>query len=164
MPGRGTTWPVHCSQSRLRPSSRICSWQTKPGPNMASIFHGLHRAAPRLSQNFFVCSQCMKQSRPSIGRMTILGQSSIQRSIRFNSAAANAGNGARKASPLASLSQTIATPKSSGSAKKFFPETSSKSVAYWLLGSAASVFGIVVFGGLTRLTESGYVLQPLTSE
>lgn len=39
---------------------------------------------------------------------------------------------------------------------KSFPETSSKSVAYWLLGSAASVFGIVVFGGLTRLTESGY--------
>lgn len=41
---------------------------------------------------------------------------------------------------------------------RFFPETSDKSVAYWLLGSAASVFGIVVFGGLTRLTESGYVL------
>ncbi|ODA82382.1 hypothetical protein RJ55_00889 [Drechmeria coniospora] len=36
-----------------------------------------------------------------------------------------------------------------------FPQTSSKGVAYWLLGSAASVFGIVVFGGLTRLTESG---------
>lgn len=32
---------------------------------------------------------------------------------------------------------------------------SDKSVAYWLLGSAASVFGIVIFGGLTRLTESG---------
>jgi cytochrome c oxidase assembly protein subunit 15 len=30
-------------------------------------------------------------------------------------------------------------------------------VGYWLIGSAASVFGIVVFGGLTRLTESGYV-------
>lgn len=40
-----------------------------------------------------------------------------------------------------------------------FPETNSKSVAYWLLGSAASVFGIVVFGGLTRLTESGYALS-----
>ncbi|KAI1270983.1 cytochrome c oxidase assembly protein COX15 [Xylaria sp. FL0933] len=40
--------------------------------------------------------------------------------------------------------------------KRAFPgTTSSKSVAYWLLGSAASVFGIVVFGGLTRLTESG---------
>jgi cytochrome c oxidase assembly protein subunit 15 len=36
-----------------------------------------------------------------------------------------------------------------------FPRTTSKSVAYWLLGSAASVFGIVIFGGLTRLTESG---------
>lgn len=38
-----------------------------------------------------------------------------------------------------------------------FPKISNKSVAYWLLGSAASVFGIVVFGGLTRLTESGFV-------
>ncbi|KAI1611471.1 cytochrome c oxidase subunit XV assembly protein [Exophiala viscosa] len=39
--------------------------------------------------------------------------------------------------------------------RSWFPETSSKAVAYWLLGSATSVFGIVVFGGLTRLTESG---------
>ncbi|KAK9485427.1 cytochrome oxidase assembly protein-domain-containing protein [Lipomyces starkeyi] len=30
-----------------------------------------------------------------------------------------------------------------------------KSVGYWLVGSAALVFGIVVLGGLTRLTESG---------
>ena len=42
--------------------------------------------------------------------------------------------------------------------RRFFPSTSQKVVAYWLLGSAASVFGIVVFGGLTRLTESGYEL------
>ena len=41
----------------------------------------------------------------------------------------------------------------------FFPKVSSKAVAYWLLGSAASVFGIVVFGGLTRLTESGCVMN-----
>jgi heme a synthase len=40
-----------------------------------------------------------------------------------------------------------------------FPDSSSNAVAYWLLGSAASVFGIVVFGGLTRLTESGYVVN-----
>lgn len=63
-------------------------------------------------------------------------------------------------SPLGALSQTISkhaapiatrsTPKASS-----WPETSSRSVGYWLLGSAASVFGIVVFGGLTRLTESG---------
>lgn len=42
--------------------------------------------------------------------------------------------------------------------EKFFPEVSHKAVAYWLLGSAANVYGIVVFGGLTRLTESGYGL------
>jgi hypothetical protein len=130
----------------------------RQSPDMASIFQGLRGAAPRLSQNFFICRRCMKQPRPSISRSTILGQSSFQRSVRFNTAAANADKATRKASPLASLSQTIATRKGSASARKFFPETSSKSVAYWLLGSAASVFGIVVFGGLTRLTESGYVL------
>lgn len=43
-------------------------------------------------------------------------------------------------------------------AKSKFPNVSDKIVAYWLLGSAASVFGIVVFGGLTRLTESGWVV------
>lgn len=35
------------------------------------------------------------------------------------------------------------------------PMNSSKSVGYWLIGSAGLVFGIVVVGGLTRLTESG---------
>ncbi|KAH8146368.1 uncharacterized protein LAJ45_09561 [Morchella importuna] len=39
--------------------------------------------------------------------------------------------------------------------RSFFPETSSKAVGYWLIGSAGLVFGIVVLGGLTRLTESG---------
>ncbi|KAJ1926935.1 Cytochrome c oxidase assembly protein cox15 [Tieghemiomyces parasiticus] len=33
--------------------------------------------------------------------------------------------------------------------------TTRKVVGYWLLASAASVFGIVVWGGVTRLTESG---------
>ncbi|CUS21216.1 LAQU0S02e08680g1_1 [Lachancea quebecensis] len=32
---------------------------------------------------------------------------------------------------------------------------SSKSVGYWLVGTSGLVFGIVVLGGLTRLTESG---------
>ncbi|CAD6624518.1 BAH_G0015620.mRNA.1.CDS.1 [Saccharomyces cerevisiae] len=31
----------------------------------------------------------------------------------------------------------------------------SKNVAYWLIGTSGLVFGIVVLGGLTRLTESG---------
>ncbi|KIW24428.1 uncharacterized protein PV07_10142 [Cladophialophora immunda] len=45
--------------------------------------------------------------------------------------------------------------ESQSKSRSSFPDTSSNTVAYWLLGSAASVFGIVVFGGLTRLTESG---------
>jgi len=53
------------------------------------------------------------------------------------------------------LSKTIRNVKGEKSKKSFFPETSDQVVAYWLLGGAASVFGLVVFGGLTRLTESG---------
>jgi heme a synthase len=30
-----------------------------------------------------------------------------------------------------------------------------KIVGYWLAGTSAAVFGMIVFGGLTRLTESG---------
>lgn len=36
-----------------------------------------------------------------------------------------------------------------------WPVNSSKWAGYWLIASAVSVFGIVVLGGLTRLTESG---------
>lgn len=39
--------------------------------------------------------------------------------------------------------------------ESWFREVDDKVVGYWLLGSAGLVFGIVVLGGLTRLTESG---------
>ncbi|KAK5113364.1 hypothetical protein LTR62_003464 [Meristemomyces frigidus] len=63
-------------------------------------------------------------------------------------------------SPLSALSQTIsrsplASRTSSSTKLSSFPVLSSKASAYWLLASATSVFGIVIFGGLTRLTESG---------
>lgn len=59
-------------------------------------------------------------------------------------------------SPLGALGQELGNAaKTSKTRTSSWPETNSKSVAYWLLGSAASVFGIVIFGGLTRLTESG---------
>ena len=63
--------------------------------------------------------------------------------------------------PMGALAESISTraaPTASETvkaAKKAWPETNSKGVGYWLIGSAVSVFGIVVFGGLTRLTESG---------
>lgn len=63
-----------------------------------------------------------------------------------------------------SLRRSVAAPavgvvaeETAAKAKSSFPKISDTAVAYWLLGSAASVFGIVVFGGLTRLTESGFV-------
>ncbi|KKA30042.1 hypothetical protein TD95_001506 [Thielaviopsis punctulata] len=55
-----------------------------------------------------------------------------------------------------SSSSASSTGSSSSSSSSSFPEkTTSKAVAVWLIGSAISVFGIVVWGGLTRLTESG---------
>lgn len=45
------------------------------------------------------------------------------------------------------------------------PVNSSKWVGYWLLGTAGLIFGIVILGGLTRLTESGLSItewKPIT--
>ena len=123
---------------------------------MASLFPGIRRAAPRLSRDFFICHQCVKQSRPAMRQIRAPQKSSLARNVRFNSTVSS-GNISHTSTPLSSLSQTISHAEGRVGSKKFFPETSSKGVAYWLLGSAASVFGIVVFGGLTRLTESGYV-------
>ena len=82
----------------------------------------------------------------------------------YGSADVNQSGRLSSPSPLSSLSKTVyrplttnKIPENSRTGKEFFPWISEKIVAYWLLGSAASVFGIVVFGGLTRLTESGSV-------
>ncbi|KAL6709939.1 Cytochrome c oxidase assembly protein cox15 [Coniothyrium glycines] len=125
---------------------------------MAAVFHAfphLRLAAPRLSRRLFVCGPCLH----SLARSTAAARSSAPRpsvlkSVRWtstqprrSSATVNA-LGAETAEPADVASKAKAKPSS-------FPDSTSKSVAYWLLGSAASVFGIVVFGGLTRLTESG---------
>ncbi|KAI5286012.1 Cytochrome c oxidase assembly protein cox15, partial [Ascosphaera acerosa] len=62
---------------------------------------------------------------------------------------------ARRFQRASSSNASGAGTSSSSSSSKSWPDVSDKKVGYWLLGSAASVFGIVVFGGLTRLTESG---------
>lgn len=59
------------------------------------------------------------------------------------------------------LSTTTATAttfsNTSGLASRLLAEGNGgkKIVGYWLAGTSAAVFGIIVFGGLTRLTESG---------
>jgi heme a synthase len=136
---------------------------------MASILPGLRRAAPRISKDFFICYHCLKHSRPR-PKLQLPIKSNLARNIRFNSTATALPHAPKDTSPLSSLSKTIsdaesqkirqriaAEAQSKSSMKSFFPATSSNAVAYWLLASAGSVFGIVVFGGLTRLTESGYL-------
>ena len=117
--------------------------------------------ASKILEDAFVCKRCIHQQPLKSARDTPFlqafrkpGHYRIQQSPRHSSSAAAPSNAA--SSPLGALSQTIAKqPKKADTTSRTFPDISSKSVAYWLLGSAASVFGIVVFGGLTRLTESG---------
>ena len=129
---------------------------------MASLLPALRRSAPRLTRQFFQCSHHPSLSRVAT-RPDLIKEASgayiraSKSSTRRMSSAAS-GNFVPEtgsSSPSLSLSKSI---RQNAKKKKtrFFPNKSQKSVAYWLLGSAASVFGIVVFGGLTRLTESGY--------
>ncbi|OTB03681.1 hypothetical protein M426DRAFT_60058 [Hypoxylon sp. CI-4A] len=122
---------------------------------MTLLIPGLRRAVPKLTTSQFVCRQCLRQQPRA-------ASSRILRSLQVRSVSNEAQSQAKFAryftssttNPTAAAAEAV-NASSSQAAKRAFPETSSKSVAYWLIGSAASVFGIVVFGGLTRLTESG---------
>lgn len=125
---------------------------------MTSLVPGLRRAAFQASSKFFACNQCLRQS-PRIHISH--SPSSILNLVRSSSwRTYSSGATSPTATPLGKLAQEISHRPAHASAiptttQSSFPKTSSKSVAYWLLASAASVFGIVIFGGLTRLTESG---------
>ncbi|UKZ50221.1 hypothetical protein TrVGV298_004479 [Trichoderma virens] len=111
---------------------------------MAVFAAGLRRAALQMPSRFFVCNQCLRQA-PRRSPSPILN---IVRSRGYADA--------KPLESLAAQSAAAAASQAQGQASKAFPKkTTSKAVALWLIGSAASCFGIVVFGGLTRLTESG---------
>ncbi|KAF2117103.1 cytochrome c oxidase assembly protein-like protein cox15 [Lophiotrema nucula] len=123
---------------------------------MASIFQAypqLRTAAPRLTRRLFVCQPCLRSAirGPAPIPRVSAPQPSVLRAVRWKST--QPLRSTATASP--NIESPIATEAANKSRSRSFPETSNKSVAYWLLGSAASVFGIVIFGGLTRLTESG---------
>ncbi|OQO11162.1 hypothetical protein B0A48_05418 [Cryoendolithus antarcticus] len=122
--------------------------------------------ANRLVDNSFVCRRCLHQQKspsvpprqtPFLDAFRKPGHYRIPPSARYTSSTA-----LPSASPLGALgsafgstSENVASRAANTNRTSSFPTTSSKSAAYWLLASAASVFGIVVLGGLTRLTESG---------
>lgn len=64
----------------------------------------------------------------------------------------NIGGGVRSESSVATLATKAAPIANAG---KSSPTISSNAVGWWLIGTSGLVFGIVVLGGLTRLTESG---------
>lgn len=122
-----------------------------------------------IASQLFVCRRCLhlprasRPSSPSVLSSVARSQTAQQFRNPFAPFARCLSNSAAKKttapsppfdSKFNSDSETKTKTKTKTNAKSW-PETTSKSVAYWLLGSAASVFGIVVFGGLTRLTESG---------
>lgn len=131
----------------------------------ASIVALLRRAAPNLSRHFFQCTPCARK--PSAIRPLITPAAKAQFTstkptpfLRAFQSRSTASVGTQDASPLAQLRAAANSVKANSPSKsksRFFPKTTQNAVAYWLLGSAASVFGIVILGGLTRLTESGWV-------
>ena len=130
---------------------------------MASILPALRRAAPRLTRQFFQCPHQRLPIRPGAYPAHVFPKAS-PKSFQFFGSSRLGSSAAVSGIAPPRLPQSIPVPSIGGSIsgkgakvrRRFFPSTSQKVVAYWLLGSAASVFGIVVFGGLTRLTESGY--------
>lgn len=127
---------------------------------MSLLQLGMRRAVLQMPKAAFVCRQCLLRQQqqqklsPPSRIANILRARGYAATARAGSPAGSVGGG--KVAAAASQPARQPGPEAGAEARSSsFPEVSSKAVAYWLLGSAASVFGIVVFGGLTRLTESG---------
>ncbi len=126
--------------------------------SMSLLQLGMRRLGLQVPRSVFICRQCL------VGRQQQQLQKLQQAPSRMAALArsyATASTTPPSTTPLGKLaSEAGAAAGAAGarappSTRRAFPEHSTKAVAYWLLASAASVFGIVVFGGLTRLTESG---------
>ena len=119
--------------------------------------------APRLSMNLFTCRQCLQNQGYTAKSIRRFAAMPSPHPVKARSSLFNDKNRqfftSRMRRSVVTAEMTAATEEGAAQikTKSTSPKISDKSVAYWLLGSAASVFGIVIFGGLTRLTESGFV-------
>ncbi|KAI5778365.1 cytochrome oxidase assembly protein-domain-containing protein [Geopyxis carbonaria] len=117
-----------------------------------------------------LCRQCLLRLSGRQSRTIFLGRipnptsklaSSLQWKRPFSFTPASAASSVHF--PASNSTQIGATiPQSPVKIKASWPDTSDRAVGYWLLGSSVLVFGIVVLGGLTRLTESGNVILSLS--
>ncbi|KAL3257719.1 hypothetical protein ABHI18_006604 [Aspergillus niger] len=125
----------------------------------------LRSLSPRLSRELFTCRQCLVRTQNHATKSAFRRQfSALPFTQNANSRANSAlqsrarklfASSLKRSASGSATAEAIAAQGEAAKAKSSFPDVSDKKVAYWLLASAASVFGIVVFGGLTRLTESG---------
>ncbi|KAH8666289.1 putative cytochrome c oxidase assembly protein [Xylariales sp. PMI_506] len=122
---------------------------------MSSFLPGLRRLALRVPTYQNACRQCLRQFKQPPTATALSPSPILQQTIWRASSTTPAQQTTLKSSVISAEVAKTASGSVHGTAKGSWPEASSKSVGYWLLGSAVSVFGIVVFGGLTRLTESG---------
>ncbi|TLD30586.1 hypothetical protein PspLS_02377 [Pyricularia sp. CBS 133598] len=139
---------------------------------------GIPRTLGRLSSPAFVCRQCLHTQplkatassqvarqvvrSPALSRNPTSTSTSTATNARtrwlvggsrtFFRSATKSSSGSTAAAAEAATAEASSGAEARSSS---FPETNSKAVGYWLIGSAVSVFGIVIFGGMTRLTESG---------
>lgn len=122
-----------------------------PSPSPSPFLQALRHAAPSLSRQLFPYQPCLQLSIKAIPSPRPLRGLLSRPKKRIGPLVGSI----RRLSTIAASETSLPAAGKLNSASPF-PESSSNAVAYWLLGSAASVFGIVVFGGLTRLTESGF--------
>lgn len=129
-----------------------------------SILPVLRQHAPRLTRRFFACQRCPNAPIASVGRRDLTTHSIIHRAksqtpflkaFRTQSTAAIAQEPAATLSKLGQSVGKSTKRKGNKPLLKGYPRVSSRAAGWWLIGSAASVYAIVVLGGLTRLTESG---------
>lgn len=154
--------PVAAPRSTEKSPGSSSQTPQTPQPSravMASIFQAfpqLRTAAPRLTRRLFVCRPCLNSPiRAASPARSSAPRPSVLQSVRWKSTQPLRSSATASATNVEGSMLAEAAAKSGGKSSSW-PNTSSKGIAYWLLGSAASVFGIVIFGGLTRLTESGY--------
>ncbi|KAK0629010.1 cytochrome oxidase assembly protein-domain-containing protein [Bombardia bombarda] len=125
---------------------------------------GLRRTAAQLARPSLVCGQCLRHSTIaspprslSSSKIVKLEAAATRRSYATATTTPTVASTIQPKSPITELRENLAANASGPQSepKGSFPRANDKAVGYWLIGSAVSVFGIVVFGGLTRLTESG---------
>lgn len=169
-PRRGSDGREWCLQlcadtpGRAAPDEINCEHRQEAMAQSSSILPLLREHAPRLTRRFFACHHCPNERLTQTTRRSIASggatfqakrQTPFLKAFRSQSTAATAQT---PAAPFTKPGKSLRNKSKTRSETLLltrYPKISSRAAGWWLIGSAASVYAIVVLGGLTRLTESG---------